>query len=393
MKRVPNWVLGLFILSTLTILTAATLYLSGIPITPHETWTAYLGEDSVLQEGSEIISSGIKVGTVREIEAVPDAQIEDGRYVRAKLSIRSDVTLWEGAEIRIADRGLIGGFVVVLHRGRPGAKRLSPGDTELVGRRLSGVVQEMAKLIDENSGPIHDIVTNLATITGDIRNGKGTAGRLINDPAIYDNFAETGENLARFTADLSSENSTLGRLARRPELYDAVVSTMQSAQTVMAQIESGKGTLGSLLMDDSVGEDVRKTTESLRLIVEEIRRGEGTLGLILRDAELRDNFLATIRGARQMMDRLNKGGGTLEVLMTDPTIANNVLAITQNLREVSADIQQGRGSLGMLLKDETLYREATRLFESFREAGEIARENAPIASLVSFTSLFFSALN
>ncbi len=63
------------------------------------------------------------------------------------------------------------------------------------------------------------------------------------------------------------------------------------------------------------------------------------------------------------------------------------------MKDVSADIRQGKGSIGLLLKDESLYREAVRLFESFREAGEIARENAPIASLVSFTSLFFSALN
>ena len=92
MKRVPNWFLGLFVAGALALLTAATLYLSGIPIRAHTQWVAYLGEDSVLQEGSEVISSGIKVGTVRAIEAVPDTQMEPGRYVKATLSIRSDVT-------------------------------------------------------------------------------------------------------------------------------------------------------------------------------------------------------------------------------------------------------------------------------------------------------------
>ncbi|MHC4939200.1 MAG: MlaD family protein [Planctomycetota bacterium] len=392
MKRVPNWILGLFILTTLTLLTGATLYLSGIPITPHTKWVAYLGEDSVLQEGAEIISSGIKVGNVRQVEAVPDSQIAPGRYVRATLSVRSDVTLWEGAEIRIADRGLIGGFVVILHRGRPGSKKLAE-DTELVGRRLSGVVQEMARLLEENAEPINEIVTNLATVTARVRDGEGTLGRLIADTAVYDNFAETAENVARLTSDLASEDSTLGRLARRPELYDNLVATMKSIRALTAQVESGKGTLGQLFMADGIGEDVRKTTEMLRLMVEDIRRGEGTLGMVLRDPELRDNFFATVRAARQLMDRMGKGGGTLELLLTDKQIFDNLMAVSTNLREVSADIREGRGSLGLLLKDESLYREATRLFESFREAGEIARENAPIASLVSFTTLFFSALN
>jgi len=392
MKRIPNSMLGLFILATLALLTGATLYLSGIPITPHTEWVAYLGEDSVLQEGAEVISSGIKVGTVRSVEAVPDSQLEPGRYVKATLSIRSNVTLWEGAEVRIADRGIIGGFVIVLYRGRPGGKRLD-ADTPLEGRRMTGVVQELTRMLEENSGPVNKIVTDLAAVTGRIRAGEGTIGRLVADTAVYENFAETGANLARLTADLASEDSTLGRLARRPEIYDNFEATMKSVRTVMAQVEAGKGTLGSLLMDDAVGEDVRKTTEMLRLMVEEIRRGEGTLGMVLRDPELRDNFFATIRAARELMDRMGKGGGTLELLLTDRAIFDNLQAVSVNLREVSADIQQGRGSLGLLLKDETLYREATRLFESFREAGEIARENAPIASLVSFTSLFFSALN
>jgi len=392
MKRIPNWLLGAFVLGTLALLTGVTLYLSGIPIRAHTEWVAYLGEDSVLQEGQEVISSGLKVGTVRDIEMVPDSQLEPGRYVKATLAVRSDVTLWEGAEVRIADRGLIGGFVVVLHRGRPGAKQLDAG-TPLEGRRLSGVVQELGRLLDENAEPINAIVTNLADVTGRIRNGEGTLGRLVADTAVYENFAEAGENIARLTSDLASEESTLGRLARRPELYDSFEATMTSVQNVMARIESGQGTLGAIIMDGGIGEDLRQTSTMLRTMVEEIRRGEGTLGLILRDPELRDDFLATVKGARQLMDRLGKGGGTLELLMTDRTIFDNFQAISVNLREVSADINQGRGSLGLLLKDETLYREATRLFESFREAGEIARENAPIASLVSFTSLFFSALN
>ena len=104
-------------------------------------------------------------------------------------------------------------------------------------------------------------------------------------------------------------------------------------------------------------------------------------------------------GAKELSLALSGGATVRDVwaLLLDehPAIAPfaDRLAVSVNLKDVSSDIKQGKGSLGLLLKDESLYREATRLFESFREAGEIARENAPIASLVSFTSLFFSALN
>ncbi len=392
MKQAPNWILGLFIAGSLSILTVATLFLSNIALSPRTDWIAYFGEDSVVQEGTEVLSAGIKVGMVTSVDPLPDDKLKPGRYVRTTISIRKDLTLWKGAELRIVDRGIIGGFIVVLHRGEPGAKQLSP-DTPLGGRRLNGAVQELGQLISENRNTVNQIITNIATVTRQIREGYGTLGKLVNDPSVYQNLAETSANLARLSTDLASEDSTLGRLARRPEIYNNFEEIMESVRNVMAQIESGKGTLGSVIMDDRFAKDLETTTRQIRVMVEEIRRGEGTLGLILRDPELRDNFLATIRGARELMDRMGKGGGTLELLMTDSKIFENLMAVSENLREVSADIRQGRGSLGLLLKDETLYREATRLFESFREAGEIARENAPIASLVSFTTLFFSALN
>jgi len=392
MKRVPNWVLGGFILACLIILTFTTLVLSGVPLSPHTDWTVYLGEDSTLLEGVEVFTSGMKVGNVTSVEPVPDSQLAPGRYVKAVISIRTDVALWEGAEVRLLDRGLIGGFAVVLHRGRPGAKKLNEG-TPLAGRRLAGVVQELSSLINENRKHVNQIVTDLADVTGSIKRGEGTIGRLVSDPAVYENFASAGESLARITSDIESDESSIGLILRNPDVYNDLRATMNRVSAVMEKVESGKGTVGALLMDDAIAQNIRDVTSAIRLFVEDTQRGEGTLGLILKDPEMRANFAETIKGARKIMERFGKGGGTLDLLLNDRVIFDNLMAVSVNLKDVSADIRQGKGSIGLLLKDESLYREAVRLFESFREAGEIARENAPIASLVSFTSLFFSALN
>ncbi|MHC4955699.1 MAG: MlaD family protein [Planctomycetota bacterium] len=392
MKRISNTVLGGFILVTLAMLTVTTLVLSGVPLTPHTDWTVFLGEDSTLLEGVEVFTSGMKIGNVTSVEAVPDEQLAPNRYVKATISLRSDVTLWEGAEVRLLDRGLIGGFVVVVHRGRPGAKKIGP-ETPLIGRRLAGVVQELSSLIHENREYVNNIVTDLADVTASIKRGDGTLGRLVQDPAVYENFASAGESLARITSDIESDESAIGLLLRNPEVYHSFKATMERVASVMEKVESGQGVAGALLMDDKLEKEVRDVTTGARLLMEELQRGEGTLGAILKDPQMRDNLMETIKGAREIMERFGKGGGTLDLLLNDRVIFDNLMAVSVNLKDVSADIRQGKGSLGLLLKDEALYREATRLFESFREAGEIARENAPIASLVSFTSLFFSALN
>jgi len=346
MKRVPNWILGGFIIGCLAILTVTTLVLSGVPLSPHTDWIVFLGEESTLLEGVEVFTAGMKVGNVTSVEAVPDSQLEPGRYVKATISIRTDVTLWEGAEVRLLDRGLIGGFVVVLHRGRPGAKKLSEGEP-LAGRRLAGVVQELSSLINENRQHVNQIVTDLAAVTGSIHRGEGTLGRLVSDPNVYDNFAAAGESLARITSDIESDESTIGLFLRNPEVYNDLRATMSRISAVMENVEAGKGTVGALLMDDNIAQNLRDVTGAVRLFVEEAQRGEGTLGLILKDPDLRADFARTIKGARQIMERFGKGGGTLDLLLNDRVIFDNLMAVSVNLKDVSADIRQGKGSIGL----------------------------------------------
>jgi hypothetical protein len=89
------------------------------------------------------------------------------------------------------------------------------------------------------------------------------------------------------------------------------------------------------------------------------RDGRGAVGLLLSDAETRQHLSETIQFLHNRMGALDRGEGTL----------------------------------GLLLTDDGAYKELMRMLESFRESGEIARENAPLSSLVSFTSLFFDVLN
>jgi ABC-type transporter Mla subunit MlaD len=211
MKRVPNWVLGGFILVCLGILTFTTLVLSGIPLSPHTDWTVFLGEDSTLLEGVEVFTSGMKVGNVTSVTPVPDSQLAAGRYVKAVISIRSDVTLWEGAEVRL-----------------------------LVGRRLAGVVQELSSLINENRQHVNQIIRDFADVTATIKRGEGTIGRLVADPAVYENFASAGESLARITSDIESDESSIGLILRNPDVYNDLRATMSRVSAVMEKVESGR---------------------------------------------------------------------------------------------------------------------------------------------------------
>ena len=102
------------------------------------------------------------------------------------------------------------------------------------------------------------------------------------------------------------------------------------------------------------------------LLAQDLRQGRGTIGKLLKSEEAYDDFRSVVRDLRRS--------------------AANIEAITLQVRE-------GRGSLGRLIMDDTVVTDLEVMLSGFREAGEVARENAPLASLVTFTTFIFNVLN
>ena len=70
-----------------------------------------------------------------------------------------------------------------------------------------------------------------------IRSGKGSAGRFINDPALYNNANEIALQLRKIAEDLRAGRGTAGKLLTNDELYLAstappIVSTDQSSRSI-----------------------------------------------------------------------------------------------------------------------------------------------------------------
>ena len=386
-KRIlrKNSVLGAFLLVSIIVLTVLTFRLSGLSFKGREDWVVYFGKNSIIQKGYEVHCAGTRVGMVKSVALVPDERIAPGRHVKAVLTLDKDLTLWEGAEVIVRARGLLGGFLVELDRGRRAGKRLKPG-TPLPGRVDTGVTDQFADLVRDNRVPLTNVIGRLAR-------GEGTLGRLLTDEKLYDNLERTSAALAHLAEALDGPQSSLGRILREPKLYDDLAASLSDLRSIAGDLRSGKGVLGRLVTDEKLGRRLDETLTSLSRIARRIDAGEGTLGKLLTDDRLHEELLAGIRALRRFADHVESGSGTLSKLLTNDEIYENMRVLSDNLRAISTDLRQGRGTLGLLLKDEGVYRELQRMLESFRESGEITRENAPLTSLTSFTSLFFNVLN
>src|SRR5205085_10884836 len=103
----------------------------------------------------------------------------------------------------------------------------------------------------------------------DLHHGRGTAGRLLTDVALY--------------------NDMRTAIARLNNATDQI-------NLIATDIRAGRGTAGELLADEALYNDARAaiarfntTAERIDTVVAGIQRGEGTAGKLLTDEQLYNN--------------------------------------------------------------------------------------------------------
>ena len=388
MNARKNVLLGGFLIVGLALLTLISLYLTDQWFGKRQEWTAYFGEDSIVQEGFEVWSGGIKVGVIDEIKPVPDAEFTRNRQVVAKVLIKDGLTIWRNGELVIRATGFLGGARMELRRGTPDAG-VRP-NTEPLPIRFEGGLGEILR---ENREDVRAITRNLSDMIRTISRGEGSLGGLVHDEKLYRDVTRAARNIADFTEKLNNTDSSLGRLLRDDSLYEKITQGITSLASIADKIDRGEGTLGGLLNDKAL---LTQLTEGVRKISElatDLQAGEGALGVLLKDKDTADNVAKTIKAVRIFVEALNEGEGTIPSLLHKPEIYNDIRDVTAKLKSITEKIHAGEGTLGKFLTSDSIYNELQRMLESFRESGDIARENAAMGSLTSFASLFFNTFN
>jgi hypothetical protein len=388
-----NLILGGFVLASLGTLTALTFRLGAIGFVEMQTWTAYFGANSTVKKDADVFVAGTKVGRVVHVALVPDEEIEPGHVVEVDLLIRKDLKLWEGASIVMRSEGILGRAVLEINRGSRDKPALTP-DTPLRGVMAGDPFEALNSLIEDNRTNIGQITSDLAEVTGRLRRGEGSVGRIFGDDALYRKVDRIADGLGDIVDRARSPESTFGALLEDRALYDRVLSAVSRLDDIATQIRSGKGTFGRLMYDEDVAKDLTEIVARVRSVTQAIDEGKGTLGKLVHDDELHAALVEGVNALRNIAVRMDTGKGSISRLLADDgAVYDNIRVATEDLRVLLDDLRAGKGSLGLLLRDDSAYRELQRMLESFRETGEVARENAPLASLVSFTSLFFNVLN
>ena len=108
----------------------------------------------------------------------------------------------------------------------------------------------MDETLYNNLLQILDQVNRLAdTLNSD----KGTLGILLNNHELYDRFrGHSGPRRQHAATDLQAGQGTAGKLLKDPALYNEMQETVKGVHKLVDDLNAGKGTAGQLLKSDDL---------------------------------------------------------------------------------------------------------------------------------------------
>ncbi len=353
---------GIFVLLAIAVLIFLILNASGDinPFSRKLHLKARFADANGLREGSEVRLAGVRVGKVDKILLLEPSPIPNAPRVEAQMvidamidgrpaneRIRTDSQAQQGSPSLLGNEMLI---------------NITPGSA--VGQPI----QDWAVLPSSSSNTVNDFATSgtdlaqrlsklsdeIGGIVKDVKDGKGTVGRLFSDEALYNNLNATIRETEDVMRQVRSGDGSAGRFINDPALYNNANDIAIQLKAIAEDIRAGRGTAGKLLTEDELYNRINRTADRLdrsvdqiNLMVAEINAGRGTLGKLIRDEQIYNDARAAIARFNTTAERIDnlvaaaqRGEGTVGKLLNDDSLYSNVNQLSSEGVKMPNDFRQ-----------------------------------------------------
>jgi phospholipid/cholesterol/gamma-HCH transport system substrate-binding protein len=297
----------------------------------HYTLKAYFPGAEGLRTGSEVDLAGIPVGNVSRIDLSSSTDPNRAVVVVMKLqrkymgNIRSDSV----ADVETA--GLLGQSFVNISRGS--AAEAAIGNEGVIRGSAGTDIKAVTNNANDVLVNLKAVSDQLDQISKQITSGKGSIGKFIYDPTLFNRF-----------------NDIEGKM-----------------EALMNGISKGQGTVGELFTSDTLANKMNSTLDRMNQLLDQAQHGNGTLAKVLNDPSVYNNFNSGITELRTMLTQIPQGKGSLGQLYANRQLYDRVNDIAENLDTISNRMVKGQGSLGLLSTNSQLYDNLTQSAKTLRE--------------------------
>jgi phospholipid/cholesterol/gamma-HCH transport system substrate-binding protein len=321
---------GVLILVALTALTALVFLMSGNTggfLTGKIVVRSYFENSAGLKEGAPVNLDGVTIGSVKSIHIAPERQLTPVE-VTMKISKRYQPILKSDAKSSLDTIGVLGDTVV-----------------DINGKFATGPPIQ-------NGGELQ--TTETPNLTDVIKSSQGTIEQLNTILAKVDNLVDA----------LNSGKGSIGKLINDPTLYNKALLTLNQLQSLVDSISNGKGSIGKLVADDTLYNRANETVGRLQHIADEMDSGQGSIGKLIKDPALYDNLKQSTQNLNDILAQINSGKGAIGMMTKDQAFANKLNNTISQLNQVLGQVNSGQGTMGKLLKDDRLYNHTDEVMTS-----------------------------
>lgn len=289
-------IVGLFVFVGLAILVAGILILGGQQNRFAKTVrvTATFNTIGGLKKGSNVWFSGVKIGTVREVNFTKNRHVEIVMNIEEKSRdyIRKD------AVAALSSEGFIGNKIIEIQGGSSSIPPIEDGDK--LDSKEAVNTDEMIANLQINNENLVAITENIKKLSDKVREGEGTVGALFSDSTMALNIKTMIANLSQaavnskkiteefkgFSAQLNNKESLMGQLMNDTLVFNDLKSSVAQLQ--------------------GITQSASALTQNLAIASDKLNNKDNSIGLLLNDEQTADQLkrtLENLEGSTQKLDR------------------------------------------------------------------------------------------
>jgi phospholipid/cholesterol/gamma-HCH transport system substrate-binding protein len=301
--------------------------------------TSYFDNSMGLKTGAPVDLEGVTIGEVKTVEVTTDpARKLTPVKVVMKIDPRYHTSLHSDSRVSLGTVGVLGDTILDINSEVAVGPELKSGD-ELKTAETPNL-QDVVKAGQGTVETLNVILAKIDRIVDDLQNGKGTAGKLITDPTLYNQATSTVTQLNALATNLNSGKGTVGKLLNDPEMYNHLNDTVTRLDNIVSNLDAGKGSAGKLLKDDSLYNNLNASMAHANSILAEADAGKGGLGLIAKDPAFAKKLNDTVTQFDTLLDNVNAGKGTIGQLAKNDSVYKNLDKALVSTNELVTAVRQ-----------------------------------------------------
>jgi len=256
-------------------------------------FVCYFKNINGLLTGSPVWLAGVEIGNVKSIDFV---SLDSLRQIKVVCNVRKAVwhMLSKGTMVQLGTIGFIGDRYVEILPGPVGGTLIEEGD--VVPTHHPGDASSMFAAGEKALNKAGNLVANLDTVLYRMKEGEGTLGQLATNDELYVKLTTLSANLSLLVKDLQgnqerlvgsiermshsiadltdqvNENrGTLGKIITDPQLYDNLAASTAKLDSIMYKINMAEGSMGMLVNDTALYVEVTELMARVNNLISDIQ--------------------------------------------------------------------------------------------------------------------------